>query len=136
VDLTRIRRLIELAEETGLVELEVRTGDETIRFVRGGQPLPAAAAAGFSRVAGQHDATPAGEPVVAAMAGTFYAGSAPGATPFVEVGRQVAPGTVLGILESMKMLNDIVADRAGTITQVAVADGQPVGTGDLLFRIA
>jgi acetyl-CoA carboxylase biotin carboxyl carrier protein len=136
MDLQKIRELIRLAEETGLVELEVRSGDDSIRFVRAGQPgstaaapnPPATAAAGSGRV----DVLP----VVAPMAGTFYAAPEPGATPFVQVGQTVAVGDVLCIIESMKMLHEIFADRAGTVTLIAVAEGQPVGTGDLLFRLA
>ena len=142
MDLQKISELIRLAEEAGLVELEVRSGDDSVRFVRAGQPGSAAAAAGTSAALTTTATSSAGSsgvadvPVVAPMAGTFYAAPEPGAAPFVQVGQSVAAGDVLCIIESMKMLHEIFADRAGTVTLVAVAEGQPVGSGDLLFRLA
>lgn len=136
-DLDRIRQLIRLAEETGLVELEVRWGDQSVRFVRAGQPAPAveAGVAAVARMA-QRGAEPVGETVFAPLAGTFYARPAPDAAPFVALGDRVAAGAVLCIIESMKMLNEIRADRAGTVVAVHGVDGEPVGTGDPLFRLA
>lgn len=136
-DLDRIRQLVRLAEETGLLELEVRWGDQSVRFVRAGRPVSAVEAAGpaVARVV-PSGPEPVGEAVLAPLAGTFYARPAPEAAPFVAVGDRVAAGAVLCIIESMKMLNEIRADRAGTVVAVHGVDGEPVGTGDVLFRLA
>ena len=143
MDLGRIRELIDLAEERNLVELEVRTGDETIRFVRAGTPagmsgrmLEEATLQPGPTMVATVDAPNAGMLVSAPMAGTFYAGPAPGAAPFVQIGARVALGDVLCIIESMKMLNEIRAGQDGVVVAITCADAQPVGTGDPLFRIA
>ncbi|HEX7037720.1 MAG TPA: biotin/lipoyl-containing protein [Pseudomonadales bacterium] len=126
--LDKIRELIALMDEAGLCELEVRDGDESVRLVRpsagsaAAPPVPAAPAA-------------EGHPLRAPMAGTFYAGPEPGADPFVTEGQAVQAGEVLCIIESMKMMNEIKADRSGVCTAVCVANGQAVRAGDVLFRI-
>ena len=155
VDLRKIKKLIELVEESGICELEVRDGEETIRIARPIGPmaaaspaaapqaeaLGAAAAQGESPVATQaapapQTASAASFPLRSPIAGTFYRSSEPGAAPFVEVGQAVEPGDVLGIIESMKMMNEITADKGGVCTAVAIGNGQPVGSGDILFRFA
>ena len=144
MDLRNVKKLIELAEETGLAELEVhsRRGcgkdrtDERVRIVRA---VPVAAAATQDAPASTPVATEpqaAGAVVPAPMAGTFYRAPAPGEPPFVEVGDQVAVGDVLCIIESMKMMNKIESESAGEISAVLVADGVPIETGAALFRIA
>jgi acetyl-CoA carboxylase biotin carboxyl carrier protein len=128
MDLRKIKKLMELVEESGISELEVRSGDESVRIVRplgGAAPPPASAPAGQS-----------GWPVRAPMAGTFYAAAEPGAEPFVQEGQTVAAGDVLCIIESMKMMNEIKAERGGVCTTVSVANGQPVNAGDRLFQLA
>jgi len=135
MDLHKIRELIDLVEASGIAELEVRSGDETIRIVRAlgshavaaGQPPAATPAARSERP---------GSPVKAPMAGTFYAAPAPGADPYLRVGQSVAPGDVLCIIESMKMMNEIVADRSGVCVAVEADNGEPVRAGDTLLRIA
>lgn len=131
MDLRKIKKLIELAEGSGLTELEVRSGDESVRIVRPppGSAAPAAAAApvGVS--------TAAGQPVRAPMAGTFYAAPEPGSAPYLSVGTAVNAGDVLCIIESMKMMNEIKAERSGVCRTVAVANGQAVSAGDTLFLI-
>lgn len=135
MDLRKIRKLIDLAEASGLVELEVRTGDETVRIVRGQGAAPPAG--GTATAAPSRDAAGTeGVAVRAPMAGTFYAAAEPGAEPFVREGQSVRPGDVLCIIESMKMMNEIKAERGGVCTAVAVANGQAVGAGDVLVRIA
>ena len=120
-------------EASGISELEVRSGDETIRIVR---PLASRAAeTGQPAAATARDAQP-GSPVKAPMAGTFYAAPAPGADPYLRVGQSVAPGDVLCIIESMKMMNEIVADRSGVCVAVEADNGEPVRAGDILLRIA
>lgn len=160
VDLRKIKKLIELVEESGIAELEVRDGEESIRIARpagvatltpASMPVASDAAAGGSN-AQASDQIPAaavqppqaGKQVPAArsfplrspIAGTFYRAAEPGASPFIEVGQAVEPGDVLCIIESMKMMNEITAEKAGVCTAIAVANGQPVGSQDVLFRFA
>ena len=164
MDLRKVKRFIELAEATGLAELEVRssrgTGDERVdehvRIVRSGRPSasePTAAAApprgargaGPSHERGAQGAGPshetdvppamAGHVVPAPMSGTFYRAPAPGEAPFVETGDTVAVGDVLCIIESMKMMNQIESEVAGQVSAVLLADGVPIETGAPLFRV-
>lgn len=136
VDLRKVKKLIELVEESGISELEVSDGDETIRIARHGR----APVTTSSR-------TPAAENPAAApqrqgdgfelrspMAGTFYRAPAPDAEPFVAVGKSVEAGDVLCIIESMKMMNEIKAERSGVCTSIAVANGEAIGSGQVLFR--
>lgn len=137
MDLRKIKKLIDLAEASGLAELEVRTADETVRIVRSrGAAPPAGTSEGDAALSRRVAADVAGVAVRAPMAGTFYAAPEPGAEPFVREGQSVRPGDVLCIIESMKMLNEIRAEQGGICTAVAVANGQAVGAGDVLMRIA
>ena len=141
MDLRKIKKLIELVEESGISELEVSDGDESIRIAR---PLPGALSAAPA-VAVSSAVAPAGAGAVAAgaggafqfrapLAGTFYRAGAPGAEPFVSVGQQVEAGDVLCIVESMKMMNEITADKSGRCTAITVADGEAIGSGQILFH--
>lgn len=146
VDLRKIKKLIELVEESGISELEVRDGEETIRIARpfgGLRPDPAAGMRGRAESAD----TPAVDPppsqparrasileVRSPMAGTFYRAPGPGQRPFVEPGQQVEAGDVVCIIESMKMMNEITADRPGTCVAVVGRDGEAVSTGQVLLR--
>src|SRR5262245_60621543 len=136
MDLRKIRQLIELAESKGLVELEVRQGEEAIRIVRGpgapavSQPVSEAPVAR----AASPSATTSGFVVKAPLAGTFYRAPAPGERPFVSPGQTVAVGDVLCIIESMKMMNQIEAERAGRVRDVLVDDGRAIAAGEPLFR--
>ncbi len=151
VDLRKIKKLIELVEESGVAELEVRDGEETIRIARPVVGVPTATAAALTPVAPapvETMAAPAAEAapqtvpatptyaITSPMAGTFYRAPGPGEAPFVEVGQAVAAGDVICIIESMKMMNEVLAETAGVCTAVAVENGQPVGSGDVLFRFA
>ncbi|MFU8817896.1 MAG: acetyl-CoA carboxylase biotin carboxyl carrier protein [Pseudomonadales bacterium] len=135
MDLGKIKKLMDMVEASGVSELEVRSGDETIRIVR---PLARSAGETVSTaaVAATAVAEQQGSPVKAPMAGTFYAAPAPGAEPYVRAGQSVAPGDVLCIIESMKMMNEIVADRSGVCVAVEAGNGAPVNAGDTLLRIA
>jgi acetyl-CoA carboxylase biotin carboxyl carrier protein len=137
MDLRKIKKLIELVEESGISELEVRDGEETIRIVR---PLvPADAPVSRTGAKRPNDSTVTrvshGLLVRAPLTGTFYCAPAPGERPFVRVGQSVAVGDVLCIIESMKMMNQIEAERAGRVVEVLANDGEPVETGTPLFRI-
>jgi acetyl-CoA carboxylase biotin carboxyl carrier protein len=129
MDLRKIKMLMDLVEASGITELEVHSGEESVRIVRPSGSHSAVAAPAPAAVVD-------GVPVRAPMAGTFYAGPEPGAEPFVQPGRPVRPGDVLCIIESMKMMNEIKADRAGVCTSVLVSNGQPVSAGEPLLRIA
>jgi acetyl-CoA carboxylase biotin carboxyl carrier protein len=151
MDLRKIKKLIELVEESGLSELEVRDGDEAIRIARPGQWAPAVAAPEVVQPNAVADAgtvvgAPVGAPqdaqdnggfaVAAPLAGTFYRAPAPGERPFVTVGQNVAMGDVLCIIESMKMMNQIEAEQAGRVVQIFFEDGQPIEAGQTLFQLA
>jgi acetyl-CoA carboxylase biotin carboxyl carrier protein len=149
MDIRKIKKLIELLEESDLAELEIHEGEESVRISRHGQaavvqaPPPAsapAAAPAESMDAGsaaevEADATPAGNRVESPMVGTFYRGSSPGAPPFVEVGQQVKAGDTLCIIEAMKILNQIEAEVSGTVQAILVENGQPVEFGETLMVI-
>ena len=145
MDIRKIKKLIELLEESNLVELEIREGEETVRLSRWPKNLPmnsvmpqfapiqVAAAPGpmQSTPMGAQPATAAepvheGQVVRSPMVGTYYAASAPGAAPFIKVGQQIKVGDTLGIIEAMKMFNPIECEVAGTIVKILVENGQPV----------
>ena len=139
MDLRKIKKLIELVEESGISELEVRDGEEAIRIARpatsfGVAPAPPVSVPSFSEDRSIAPAAGA-DTVQAPMAGTFYAASEPGAEPFVRVGARVEAGDVVCIIESMKMMNEITAPSSGVCTSVAVENGQAVSSGQLLFRL-
>ncbi len=148
MDLRKIKKLIELVEESGITELEVRDGDEGIRIARAGGPVTAGAAveAGSAvpegtptlpapAVPAATDGQGAGFEVAAPLSGTFYRAPAPGERPFATVGQEVAMGDVLCIIESMKMMNQIEAEKGGRVTEIHIEDGQPIEAGTLLFRL-
>ena len=140
MDLRKIKKLIELVEESGISELEVSDGDETIRIARplpGATPavLPAVPVVATPAVAGAVPAEAGGSfQFRAPLAGTFYRAGEPGGEPFVSVGQQVEAGDVLCIVESMKMMNEITADKSGRCTAIVVADGEAIGSGRILFH--
>ena len=145
MDLRKVKRFIELAETTGLAELEVRSSrgtgeervDEHVRIVRSARPSVTGAPAPTDASAPPTEARSAapGHVVPAPMSGTFYRAPAPGEAPFVEAGDAVAVGDVLCIIESMKMMNQIESEVAGQVSAVLVADGVPIETGAPLFRV-
>ena len=137
MDLRKVKKLIELVEESGIAELEVKSGDEAIRIVRPGGPSPLAEAPSAPTEAAAIDTKPrpARTSLTAPMAGTVYAAPSPGAAPFVHLGAEVAVGEVLCIIESMKMMNEIPAQAAGRVVEVLLRDGEPVAEGQPLFRI-
>ncbi|MGN6382891.1 MAG: acetyl-CoA carboxylase biotin carboxyl carrier protein [Dyella sp.] len=153
MDLRKIKKLIDLLEESNLAELEIKEGEEVVRLSRvpkGGvavaaapapvavAPAPVAAApvAAPAAEAPAADALPEGHVVKAPMVGTFYASSTPGAAAFVKVGQQVKAGETLGIIEAMKMFNQIEADVVGTVKAILVENGQPVEFDQPMFVIA
>ncbi len=144
MDIRKIKKLIELLDESGVAEIEIKEGEESVRISRYSQspPVPMAPQA---PVAAPPPAAPApeppppeeppGHPVISPMVGTFYRAPSPGAKNFVENGQRVEVGTVLCIIEAMKILNQIEADRSGVVREVLVDNGQPVEYGQPLFII-
>jgi len=147
VDIRKIKKLIELLEDSSLTEIEIVEGEESVRLVRGGQaqamtvavPQPAIAAptvaATVTAAEEQEDEIPEGEPVLAPMVGTFYAASGPEAEAFVGLGQRVGVGDTLCIIEAMKMFNQIESDVSGTVVAILAENGQPVEYDQPLFII-
>ncbi len=149
MDLRKLKKLIDLVQESGVAELEITEGEEKVRIARvlaGAQPMlghmPMMAPAPTIPVAAPAAAAEAGEPglpeghvVKSPMVGTFYRAPGPGAKPFVEVGQAVSAGDTLCIIEAMKLMNEIEADQGGTIKAILVENGQPVEYGEPLFII-
>ena len=153
MDIRKVKKLIELLEESEVAEIEIHEGEESVRISRMPQGItaapqviqaapmaapPAAAhapAAAEQATAAVEEAVPQGHTVDSPMVGTFYEAPSPGAKPFVEVGQQVSAGDTLCIIEAMKMLNQIEADKAGKLTAKLVENGQPVEFGQPLFVI-
>lgn len=150
MDLRKLKKLIDLVEESGIAELEVTEGEEKVRITRVNQN----AAPVYAQAPVQYQAAPASAPVAAAaeavpaasglpegfvvkspMVGTFYRSASPGAKAFAEVGQSVNVGDTLCIIEAMKLLNEIEADHAGVIKAILVENGQPVEYGEPLFVI-
>lgn len=144
MDIRKIKKLIELVEESGIAELEIAEGEESVRISRSGTPAPAApvqyaapapapaapapapAPAEAPAAAPAAPAEPAGHKVLSPMVGTFYRSPSPDAKSFVEIGQTVNAGDTLCIVEAMKMMNQIEADKSGVVTAILVEDGQPV----------
>jgi biotin carboxyl carrier protein len=150
MDLRKIKTLIELVEHSGISELEVNEGETSVRISRqpaGGYAAPAmvaappppvtAAAPAPASAGGAPEAPPSSQhhTLRSPMVGTFYRAPSPGAKSFVEVGQTVKPGQTLCIVEAMKMLNQIEADRAGTVVEVLFENGTPVEFDQPLFLI-
>jgi acetyl-CoA carboxylase biotin carboxyl carrier protein len=145
MDIRKIKKLIEMLEESNLGEIEIREGEESIRISRASAaPAPAAqylAAPAAAPVAAAAPAAPAqpslpaGHMVTSPMVGTFYRSPSPNAASFVEVGSPVKVGDTLCIIEAMKILNTIESDKAGTVKAILKENGQPVEFGEPLFVI-
>jgi acetyl-CoA carboxylase biotin carboxyl carrier protein len=154
MDLRKLKKLIDLVEESGIAELEITEGEEKVRISRSTSsmqsqvhstatfqqqavptavsPSPEGAATAATAAA---EVLPQGHMVKSPMVGTFYRSSTPGSNPFVEVGQTVKEGETLCIIEAMKLLNEIESDKSGVIKAVLVENGQPVEYGEPLFVI-
>ncbi|HBH39540.1 MAG TPA: acetyl-CoA carboxylase biotin carboxyl carrier protein [Curvibacter sp.] len=155
MDLRKLKTLIDLVSDSNVSELEITEAEGKVRIVKGGgavqgyaMPAPMAApmvaapaapaaapAPAAPAAAPAAPAAPSGHAVKAPMVGTFYRSASPGAKPFVEVGQAVKQGETICIIEAMKILNEIEADKAGTITQILCENGQAVEYGQSLFII-
>ncbi|MGO8855693.1 MAG: acetyl-CoA carboxylase biotin carboxyl carrier protein [Steroidobacteraceae bacterium] len=150
MDIRKVKKLIELLEESGISELEISEGEESVRISRHPRmamqapmaaPLPMATVAHVSApatpatAAGEHKPRVDDNTVTSPMVGTYYSASAPGAKPFAELGNEIKVGQVLCIIEAMKMMNQIESDKAGRLTAILAKNGEPVEFGQPLFII-
>ncbi|MGH8727484.1 MAG: acetyl-CoA carboxylase biotin carboxyl carrier protein [Burkholderiales bacterium] len=145
MDLRKLKKLIDLVQESGIGEIEITEGEEKVRISRSGvvsQTLTTAPAASPTQAAPQpalpppeKEELPEGHVLKSPMVGTFYRSATPGGPPFVEVGQTIAEGDTLCIIEAMKLLNEIEADKGGAIKAILVENGQPVEYGEPLFMI-
>jgi acetyl-CoA carboxylase biotin carboxyl carrier protein len=156
MDLRKLKKLIDLVQESGIAELEITEGEEKVKIVKGGAaamvaaapmvapvaaPAPAAARPAAAQTAaaapaGEAAAAPEGHVVKAPMVGTFYRSPSPDAKAFVEVGQAVKEGDTICIIEAMKLMNEIEADASGSVKAILVENGQPVEYGQPLFILA
>ena len=157
MDLRKLKTLIDLVSESNISELEITEADGKVRIVKSdpaavtagpvayaaplvapapvAAAMPAAAAPAVAAAPVDAPAAPAGHTVKSPMVGTFYGAASPGAKPFVEVGSTVKEGEPICIIEAMKIMNEIEADKSGTVTKILCANGQPVEFGQPLFII-
>jgi acetyl-CoA carboxylase biotin carboxyl carrier protein len=157
MDLRKLKKLIDLVQESGIAELEITEGEEKVKIVKGGEatvtPIgpaaapaaatagapapaaPAAAATAAVAAAAPEEPAPSGHVLKAPMVGTFYRSASPESKPFVEVGQNVKAGETVCIIEAMKLMNEIEADATGMIKAILVENGQPVEYGQPLFII-
>jgi acetyl-CoA carboxylase biotin carboxyl carrier protein len=145
MDIRKIKKLIEILEESGIAELEIKEGEEAIRISRysaappaiayAPAPVPTAHQAAGVAVTPAAEETISGHVVKSPMVGTFYRSASPGVKPFVELGHSVKQGDTLCIIEAMKILNQIEADKSGTVTKILVENAEPVEYGQPLFII-
>lgn len=150
MDIRKVKKLIELLEESGIAEIEIKEGEESVRISRGGSypapaPIftthmhspppsnPAPTALATAEPAGEP--APSGHAIESPMVGTYYEAPAPGAAPFVKVGQRVNVGDTLCIIEAMKILNQIESDVAGEVKAILCKNGDPVEYGQKLFII-
>jgi acetyl-CoA carboxylase biotin carboxyl carrier protein len=152
MDIRKVKKLIELLEESGISELEISEGEESVRISRhprsgmqmaaqpaqvvyappaAAAPQPAASAASTAERAPRNDE----HTVTSPMVGTYYASASPGAKPFVEIGSEIKVGQILCIIEAMKMMNQIESDKEGRVTAMLAKNGEPVEFGQPLFII-
>ncbi|MCP4300468.1 MAG: acetyl-CoA carboxylase biotin carboxyl carrier protein [Gammaproteobacteria bacterium] len=154
MDIRKVKKLIELLDESGIAEIEITEGEESVRISRYAQNAPVAAPAATPVVAAAPAPAPAAAPIAAPaaviapaeveedgfevtspMVGTYYAASSPGAAPYVQVGDRINEGDTLCIIEAMKMMNQIESDVTGVVKSIRIQNGEPVEFGQTLFVI-
>jgi acetyl-CoA carboxylase biotin carboxyl carrier protein len=146
MDIRKVKKLIELLDESGIAEIEITEGEESVRISRYAPGVPAAPVAMAAPIAAAPAAATAvpvateepeedGFEVTAPMVGTFYAASSPGAAPYVQVGDRVNEGDTLCIIEAMKMMNQIEADVSGVVKSIRLQNGEPVEFGQTMIVI-
>jgi len=156
MDIRKIKKLIELLKETGISEIEIKEGEESLRLTRQLNPnhtaqtsehfmtipsvqhqvVPAPTNTPVATTEPSHSSSvPSGHPVCSPMVGTFYSASSPESPPFAVIGQSVSVGDTLCIIEAMKMFNEVEADRTGVIKAIHFNNGDPIEYGDVLFTI-
>ena len=152
MDIRKIKKLIELLEESGIAEIEIKEGEESVRISRqlnnaaptyqampqqimSAPPVAAAPAAASAGVPAAEASQPSGHQIKSPMVGTFYASASPTSDPFVTQGQKVNAGDTLCIIEAMKMMNQIEADKSGTVRSILVENGSPVEFDEVMFII-
>ena len=153
MDIRKVKKLIELLEESGIAELEISEGEESVRISRHPrmsmtapavvgvpqtQQAPPAAPASPAKpatAAGEHKPRNDDQTITSPMVGTYYSASAPGAKSFVDIGQEIKVGQILCIIEAMKMMNQIESDKAGRVSAILAKNGEPVEFGQPLFII-
>lgn len=153
MDIRKIKKLIDLLDETGVAEIEIKEGEETVRISRFGsqahmqsmnyaqmpmqmqmmQPQPAMAPVAAASAAAPVKDEISGHKIISPMVGTFFRSASPGSAPFADIGKHVKEGETLCIIEAMKILNQIEADKSGVVKAILVENGQPVEFGQPLF---
>ncbi len=152
MDLRKLKKLIDLVQDSGIAELEITEGEEKVRIAKGGQvsiapagsgagpaaagPAPSALSPTAGGAVGAEPAADTRHAIKAPMVGTFYRASAPDAKPFVEIGQVIKEGETVCIIEAMKLMNEIEADVSGSVVEILVENGQPVEYGQPLFVVA
>jgi acetyl-CoA carboxylase biotin carboxyl carrier protein len=150
MDIRKVKKLMELLEESGMAEIEIKEGEESVKISRyGASPAPSLMPA-QSLVPQQPVSTPApvatspvvpaenqtsGQSIVSPMVGTFYSAPSPTAKPFVTIGQKINQGDTVGIIEAMKIMNQIEADQSGTVTEILIKDGEAVEFGQPLIVV-
>ena len=150
MDIRKVKKLMELLEESGMAEIEIKEGEESVKISRyGASPAPSLLPA-QSLVPQQPVSTPApvatspvvtaenqtsDQSIVSPMVGTFYSAPSPTAKPFVTIGQKINQGDTVGIIEAMKIMNQIEADQSGTVTEILIKDGEAVEFGQPLIVI-
>ena len=146
MDLRKLKKLIDLVQESGIAELEITEGEEKVKIVKGGAAVPTTGPAAAPAAPQGAPAAPAPSPAPAAapaeghlikapIVGTFYRAASPTANPFAEVGQSIKEGQTVCIIEAMKLMNEIEADASGVIKAILVENGQPVEYGQPLFLL-
>lgn len=148
MDIRKIKKLIELLDESDVAEIEIHEGEESVRISRH-SPAPAmlqqppmmmmpqqapvaAAAPAATETAPAESEVISGHEITAPMVGTYYSASSPGSTPFIKVGQHINKGDTIGIIEAMKLLNQIEADASGTVKEICIENGDPLEYGQVI----
>lgn len=142
MDIRKVKKLMELLEESGMAEIEIHEGEESVRIARYGDapaiaaaPIQMAAPVTTPPVAEMTEAAVDGHPITSPMVGTFYGAASPGSEAFVKIGQHVNQGDTICIVEAMKIMNQVEADQSGTVTTILCVDGDAVEFGQTLVVI-
>ena len=146
MDIRKVKKLMELLEQSGMAEIEIKEGEEAVKISRfGSHPLvaapqvisqaPATVSPGTQTPLESGESSAYGHPITSPMVGTYYSSASPSAKPFVSIGQHVNQGDIVGIIEAMKIMNQIEADQSGTVVAILIKDGEAVEFGQTLIVI-